>query len=72
MAEDEFAIEKRLEQRKHLQEQQKLEQGAALVADAFPPLWKRLHENLLKEGFDQTQAMELLKTYILSNGQVRP
>jgi len=72
MADDEFAIDKRLEQRKHLQQQQQLEQGAALVADAFPPLWKRLHENLLKEGFDPAQAMELLKTYVLSNGQVRP
>ncbi len=40
------------------------EQGSAIVADRFPVFWKRMYDQLLKEGFNEKQAFSLLKTFI--------
>jgi hypothetical protein len=45
-----------------------LEQNTALVTELWPPLWKQLYDALLKQNFSEVQALELLKTYILSSG----
>ncbi len=42
------------------------DQSAKLIVDSFPSVWWGLYSNLLKEGFDSVQALDLLKTYILS------
>lgn len=47
---------------------QKIDQGMAMVADRLPAFWRRIYDNTLAAGFDQYQAMDLLKTYILSCG----
>ena len=48
--------------------EQAIEQAMAHVAELYPPHWMRLYGNLIKEGFDEKQAMEVLKVFILSMG----
>lgn len=43
-----------------------VEQAQSAVADLLPPFWHRLHRNTVTEGFTNSEALELLKTYILS------
>ncbi len=45
-----------------------LDQVRATMVELFPPMWKSLCDALLEEKFDELQAMELLKTYIMSQG----
>lgn len=47
---------------------QRLEQGFATLGDIYPPLWRRMYGNCISEGFSEMQAMELVKTWILSQG----
>lgn len=42
----------------------KLDQACALLADTFPSMWKRLYDNLITEGFNEKQAIEILFTVI--------
>jgi hypothetical protein len=50
-----------------------LEQNQALMIELWPPLWRQLYEALLEKKFTETQALELVKTYILSTGaSIRP
>jgi hypothetical protein len=58
-------VSKRLQKTRGLQN---LEQNSALLADYLPGLWHRMYQNLLKEGFEQGLAMEILKAYIISQG----
>jgi hypothetical protein len=46
----------------------KLDQSTALIAEICPPHWRRLYENCIREGFLESQALELVKTYIISTG----
>ena len=48
-------------------QQQKMDQAAALLADNFPPMWRRLYLGLVEQGFDEIQSFKLLQTYILSS-----
>lgn len=50
------------------EKQVEIEQGMAFVIEHWPPLWKRLLERCIEEGFNETQAFELVKTYIISQG----
>ena len=45
-------------------EQNEFDQASAAMADSLPPLFRRMFVNLNKEGFDQKQSMEILKTWI--------
>lgn len=45
----------------------KHDQAAAFLGDNYPPLWKRLYDNCVKEGFTEAQAMDLVRTYIFAN-----
>ena len=45
-----------------------LDQSMAMIADTFPPLWRRLYFNMTCEGFTEDQAMRLLIAYISSQG----
>lgn len=57
---------------KHTQKTlQNLEQSTAFLADNFPPMWRRIYDNLKLVGFNELQAMELLKTYILASCSVK-
>jgi len=46
----------------------KLDQSMALVSEIYPPHWRRLYDNCLAEKFTTIEAMELVKTYIISVG----
>ena len=41
-----------------------LDQGLALMLDFFPVQWRQLYLRLIEEGFQEPQALELVKTYI--------
>jgi len=41
------------------------------MADSLPPFFRRVFVNLNKEGFDQKQSMEILKTWIRTTFRVR-
>jgi len=43
-----------------------IEQGVAAIRELFPPVWRALSQECLKEGFTEAEAMDLVKTYILS------
>ncbi len=49
-------------------ERAELDQQTALVADLLVPLWRRLYINCIKEEFTELESMELVKTYIMSQG----
>jgi hypothetical protein len=44
-----------------------LEQAQAMLVETLPPLWRGLYLNSVKEGFTKVQALELVKTFILSS-----
>ena len=46
-------------------EKQQFDQSSAELADMFPPQWWRLYSNLQKEGFTPSEALELVKMWIL-------
>jgi len=58
--------DKRDEEIKRINEQQKIEQNLASVCQVGPRLWRGLYVNLLEEGFDELQSLDLLKTFISS------
>lgn len=49
----------------------KFDQSTEFITKSFPALWRGLYLNLVESGFSETQAMDLLKTYILSMGSGR-
>ena len=49
----------------------KFEQALTLAAENYPPMWRRLYQNLIREGFTQQEAMRLLEIQILSAGGAR-
>ncbi len=51
-----------------------VEQGIAEFVEVFPSVWHQLFEKCVKEGFSEEQAMDLVKTYILSQNAygIRP
>lgn len=48
-----------------------MDQGTAFVSDYLPTLWMRVYTNLMKEGFQEPKAFELLKVYILGSSGAR-
>lgn len=65
MSEEDFDKEKAKEQ---IRKKAQLDQGMALLADTFPPMWRRVYDECTKAGFDEVQSFKLLQTYILSMG----
>lgn len=65
---DEDKEEAREVQRKKAEALRDLDTSSAWLGDHLPGLWRRIYENLLVQGFKDHEAMELLKTYILSQG----
>jgi hypothetical protein len=51
-----------------LKEQAKADQDLAGAMDFLPAAWWRLFVNLKREGFSESQAMELLMMFIASMG----
>lgn len=47
-----------------------MDQLIALMVDSYPPQWRQLYLALLKEGFSEGEAIELLKTYITATCSV--
>ena len=58
--------EEREEQRKQIEIQKALDDASATVGDLFPGLWRRIYENSLVAGFNEIEAFDLVKIYILS------
>lgn len=46
------------------EEKASFDQSSALIADSFPPLWRRLYTGLIEEGFTKDEALELVKAFI--------
>ena len=63
-----MADDEQIELDGHNRMKARYDQITAELADAFPPMWKRLFEGLKREGFEEDQAFTLLKTYIISMG----
>jgi hypothetical protein len=51
--------------------QAELDQAAALLGDNLPILWYRLYQKCLDVGFSDLQSMEIVKAYIVSQGNVK-
>jgi len=49
-----------------------LDQGMALMLDYFPAQWRQLYLRLMEEGFQELQALELVKTYIKASCGTSP
>lgn len=45
---------------------QKIDQGLAFMAENMPPFWKRMYDGCVSSGFNDQQALELVKAYIMS------
>lgn len=43
------------------------DQGMTYLGESLPPLWRKLYENCIAEGFTELQAMQLVRTYIHGN-----
>ena len=43
------------------------DENLATLADTFPRHWMRMFNNLKEEGFNEAQAMDLLRTYIAAS-----
>jgi hypothetical protein len=41
-----------------------LDQSLALMLEFYPIQWRQMYLRLVEEGFNETQALELVKTYI--------
>jgi len=48
----------------------KLDQSSALLAEMLPPLWWGIYKACVDEGFTESQALELVKTYLSSTVRV--
>jgi hypothetical protein len=48
-------------------ESAKMDQALAAVTEIFPPLWHGLYVRLIRQGFNETQALELVKAYIAAS-----
>lgn len=48
------------------EQQRQFDEGAALLGDSLPGLWRRMYENCITHDFTEQQAIELVKAYILS------
>lgn len=49
------------------------EQAMSMVRDLFPAHWRGLYRGMLEQGFDESQALELLKVYVIAScGPSRP
>jgi len=46
----------------------KVDQESAFLGDFLTKLWYRMFVNLTEHGFTPDQALELVKTYIMSQG----
>jgi len=46
--------------------QAEIDQAVAGLIDTFPHTWRLLYLSLLTEGFSESQSLELVKTWILS------
>lgn len=49
--------------------QAETDQAIASVGYLYPSLWWNLYQGCKDKGFSETQAMELVKAYILSIGK---
>lgn len=53
------------EKRAEMKKKAMTEQVMAEIADRMPSFWFRMYSNCIREGFSETQAMDLVKTHIL-------
>lgn len=54
--------------------QQQIEQSVAAMVEMWPPVWKGLYDRCIKQGFNEAQAMELVKAFIVGQaaGKIVP
>lgn len=44
--------------------QAEYDQAAAFLTEHLPALWKQMYDGLVAVGFNENQAMDLLKVYV--------
>lgn len=49
-------------------DQAAMDQATSFMLEHFPPLWRRLYTSLVQEGFKESEALDLTKTYIIAQG----
>ncbi len=47
--------------------QAEFDQASAALTEMLPSMWRRLYLKLIDEGFIQSEAFELLKTYVTAS-----
>jgi len=47
-----------------------IDQASAWLAECLPPLWWSLFEGCLQAGFTESNAIDLVKTYIVANNAI--
>lgn len=48
-------------------DQSDLDQAEEALVEMLPRLWRRMYVRLIEEGFDRSEAMGLLKQYIMAS-----
>ncbi len=51
-----------------LKTKSEMDQTTTYLSDLYPVMWTKIYKGLLAEGFVESEAFELLKIYILSQG----
>lgn len=46
--------------------QRQLDEAVTQATDLFPPMWRSLHDKCRSEGFSDSESLQLVKAYILS------
>lgn len=61
MTEERDDKDREIEQMKKLQE---LDQTLANISSTAPRLWRGIYDGLIEQGFNESQAIDLVKTFI--------
>lgn len=49
------------------QQMRNFDEGVTIIVDNYPRIWHRLFRNLITEGFNDSQAMSLVKCFIMKD-----
>lgn len=47
--------------------QQEIDQSAAFIGEQLPPVWKRIYDNCVAQGFSEVDSLQLVKTYMIAS-----
>jgi hypothetical protein len=59
--------DERDEELERLKKLHDMDQNLSKIADFFPRLWRQIYLRLLEEGFNEVDAMQILKAYVIGS-----